>query len=113
VQELLASHTHSRRSPSRSADAWLAGKLFDDRGSRMSPSEASRGGRRWRYYVSQAILQGRQSEAGSIARVSAPEVEANVAESSAPPSATSSAPTPILGTSSSSLRSDEEGTSSE
>jgi site-specific DNA recombinase len=44
----------------------------------MSPSEASQGGRRWRYYVSQAILQGRKQDAGSIPRVSAPEVERTV-----------------------------------
>jgi hypothetical protein len=44
----------------------------------MSPSEASRRGRRWRYYVSQAILQGRKHDAGSIARVAAPEVEGKV-----------------------------------
>jgi site-specific DNA recombinase len=30
---------------------------------------------RYRYYVSQALLQGRKQEAGSIARVSAPEIE--------------------------------------
>ncbi len=46
----------------------------------MSPSEASRGGRRWRYYVSQATLQGRKQDAGSIARVAAPEVEGKVLE---------------------------------
>jgi site-specific DNA recombinase len=60
-----------RRGPNRTAEAWFAGKLFDDRGSRMSPSESPRAGRRWRYYVSQAILQGRKQEAGSMARLRA------------------------------------------
>ena len=46
----------------------------------MSPSEISRGVRRWRYYVSQAILQGRRQDAGSIARVAAQEVEGKVLE---------------------------------
>ena len=78
VQAHLASHAPSRRGPSQAAEAWLAGKLCDDRGSRMSPSEASRSGRRWRYYVSQAILQGRKQDAGSIARVSAVEIEGKV-----------------------------------
>ena len=41
----------------------------------MSPSEASRGSRRWRYYVSQAVLQGRDSDAGSIPRLAAAEIE--------------------------------------
>jgi site-specific DNA recombinase len=80
VQSQLASHTQRRRSSPQAAEAWLAGKLYDDRGNRMSPSEASKGGRRWRYYVSQAILQGRKQDAGSIPRVSAPEVERTVVD---------------------------------
>jgi hypothetical protein len=46
----------------------------------MSPSHAAKRGRRWRYYVSQAILQGRKYEAGSVARVSALEIERGVTE---------------------------------
>ena len=46
----------------------------------MSPSHAAKGGRRWRYYVSQAILQGRKHEAGSLARVPATEIERRVTE---------------------------------
>ena len=46
----------------------------------MSPSHAAKGGRRWRYYVSQAVLQGRKHEAGSVARVPALEIERRVAE---------------------------------
>ena len=76
VQDRLAEHAR-RKTASRqqNSDALLAGKLFDDRGNRMSPSFAAKGGRRWRYYVSQAILQNRKLEAGSLARVSAVEVE--------------------------------------
>jgi site-specific DNA recombinase len=97
VQARLASHAHRRRGPKRAAEAWLAGKLYDDRGARMSPSEASRRGRRWRYYVSQAILQGRKQDAGSIARVSAPEIEDKVLEALRGPSLTRMAPRPISG----------------
>jgi hypothetical protein len=46
----------------------------------MSPSHATKRGRRWRYYVSQAVLQGRKHEAGSVARAPALEIEARVAE---------------------------------
>jgi site-specific DNA recombinase len=46
----------------------------------MSPSHAAKSGRRWRYYVSLAVLQGRKHEAGSVARVPALEIEARVAE---------------------------------
>ena len=41
----------------------------------MSPTHANKKGVRYRYYVSQALLQNRKAEAGSIARVPAPEVE--------------------------------------
>ena len=46
----------------------------------MSATHASKRGRRWRYYVSQAILQGHKHEAGSVARVPALEIERRVAE---------------------------------
>jgi site-specific DNA recombinase len=46
----------------------------------MSPSETARGTKRWRNYISQAILQGRKQDAGSVARVSAPEIETKVLE---------------------------------
>ena len=52
--------------------------IFDDRGNPMSPSHANKNGVRYRYYVSQALLQHRKAEAGSISRVSAPDIEALV-----------------------------------
>jgi hypothetical protein len=54
--------------------------LFDDRGNRMSPTHSNKLGVRNRYYVSQAILQNRKAEAGSVARVPAPEIETLVCE---------------------------------
>ncbi len=78
IQTLLASRTHRRNRNAQSTEALLAGKLYDDRGHRMSPSEASRGARRWRYYVSLAVLQGRKAEAGSIPRLSAAAIEDKV-----------------------------------
>lgn len=42
----------------------------------MSPTHAQKGSRRYRYYVSQSLLQGR--DAGSVSRVPAPEIEALV-----------------------------------
>ena len=64
VQRLLAEHAQDRAGSRQDSDALLAGKLFDDRGNRMSPSHATKGGRRYRYYVSQAILQGRKAGCG-------------------------------------------------
>jgi site-specific DNA recombinase len=61
-----------RRSRSPSS---LMGLIFDDRGNPMSPSHANKKGVRYRYYVSQALLQNRKSEAGSVSRVSGPDIE--------------------------------------
>jgi site-specific DNA recombinase len=63
-----------------SASAILTGRLFDDRGHPMSPSHANKKGVRYRYYVSQAVLKGRKSEAGSVVRVSAPDIERSVCD---------------------------------
>jgi site-specific DNA recombinase len=80
VQALLAGHAQRTIGLRQHSDALLAGKLFDDRGNRMSPSHAAKQGRRWRYYVSQAILQGRKQEAGSVARVPAMGIERRATE---------------------------------
>jgi len=80
VQRLFTEHATRQAGSRQDSDALLAGKLFDDRGNRMSPSHAAKGGRRWRYYVSQAVLQGRKHEAGSVARVPALEIERRVTE---------------------------------
>jgi site-specific DNA recombinase len=80
VQQLLGEHAQRRAGNCQNSDALPAGKLFDDRGNRMSPSHATKGGRRWRYYVSQAVLQGCKHEAGFVARVPALEIERRVAE---------------------------------
>jgi len=80
VQRLLAEHAQRTAASCQNSEALLSGRLFDDRGNRMSPSHAAKGGRRWRYYVSQAILQGRKQEAGSVARVPALEIEPRVTE---------------------------------
>jgi hypothetical protein len=59
----------------QSSEALLAGKLFDDRGNRMSPTWAKKGSKRWRYYVSQAVLRGDKSKAGSMVRVPTPRLK--------------------------------------
>ena len=78
VQSRLADNLKATNGRRQTSDALLAGKLFDDRGNAMSPSHAAKGGRRWRYYVSQALLQGRKQDAGSIARAPAAEIETQV-----------------------------------
>jgi site-specific DNA recombinase len=79
VQQGLASQTRPRRVSQPDDHSFLVGKLYDDRGNRMGASYASKGRRRWRYYVSRAALSGRWKEAGSVVRIPAPEIENRVA----------------------------------
>ncbi len=75
VQAKLLEQTVARTQTRRQSPHLLTGKLFDDRGHLMSPTHANKAGVRYRYYTSQALLQGRKADAGSVARVSADEVE--------------------------------------
>jgi hypothetical protein len=68
----------ARRCRLRGSPALLTGRLFDDCGRRMSPSHTNKAGVRYRYYVSQALLQSKVRGAGSIGRVPAAELEALV-----------------------------------
>src|SRR6202171_372343 len=81
VQAKRAATAVARQVRLRGSAAILTGRLFDDRGNRMSPTHANKRGVRYRYYVSHAILQNRKAEAGSIARVPAPEIETLVSDS--------------------------------
>jgi hypothetical protein len=78
VQAKLAAQAVARRCRLRGSPALLTGRLFDQRGNRMSPSHTNKGGARYRYYVSQAVLQNKPQAAGSIGRVPAAEIEALV-----------------------------------
>src|ERR1700674_775918 len=80
VQQRLAGQTQKRKAPSEDTPSFLPGKLFDDRGHRMGPSHAAKGGRRWRYYISRAVLKGRKQDAGSVTRVPAAVIEARVSQ---------------------------------
>ncbi len=80
VQARLTGNLHERRSARSHSDALLKGRLYDDRGNRMSPTYALKKGLRYRYYVSTMLVQGRKSEAGSVPRVPAAELESIVME---------------------------------
>ena len=82
VHRRLVDQTRSNKVFRGDADShsFLAGKIYDDRANRMTPSYAAKGARRWRYYVSQAQLKGRKQDAGSITRVPAEEIERKVSE---------------------------------
>jgi site-specific DNA recombinase len=79
VQDLLKSNRVTRRVKHSESGALLQGKLFDDKGNRMGPSFSSKNGVRYRFYVSTA-LRGRRHQAGSVTRLSAPEIEGVIEE---------------------------------
>jgi site-specific DNA recombinase len=78
VQAKLAAQARARRCRLRGSPALLSGRLFDDRGNRMSPTHANKGGARYRYYISQPLLQNKPRALGSLHRVPAAELEAHV-----------------------------------
>lgn len=74
VQEKLKSKTVRRKVAYSESGALLQGRIFDDNGNLMGPSFSSKNGVRYRFYVSRA-LRGRKQNAGSVTRISAPEIE--------------------------------------
>ena len=75
VQRLLKSNSAGCDGRRHKGNALLTGILFDDRGNRMSPSFSTKNGVRYPFYVSTTLLRGRKSEAGSVTRLSATEIE--------------------------------------
>jgi hypothetical protein len=75
VQVRLAEGAVKRKLTRARSSSMLVGLIFDDRGNPMSPSHANKKGVRYRYYVSHALLQNRKGEAGTVSRVSAPDIE--------------------------------------
>src|SRR5207249_7129676 len=57
VQGKLAAQAVARRCRLRGSPAILSGRLFDHRGNRMTPTHTNKRGARYRYYLSQAVLQ--------------------------------------------------------
>jgi hypothetical protein len=79
VQTRLKEQAVQRSAVRSSTSSLLAGRIFDDRMNPMTPTHANKKGVRYRYYISHALLQGRAGEVGSVARTSAPDVEALIA----------------------------------
>ena len=71
LDEQRTNHTITRAS----SESLLMGRIFDDRGNRMTPSYVQKDGKRYRYYLSSALSQGRAEHAGSVRRIPAPEIE--------------------------------------
>jgi DNA invertase Pin-like site-specific DNA recombinase len=80
VQEILARNAAAKGYSQSRSQALLLGRLYDDRGHRMTPSFAMKRGVRYRYYVSRAVTEGQSDVAGSIVRVPAIDVEEAILE---------------------------------
>jgi DNA invertase Pin-like site-specific DNA recombinase len=76
VQGQFAANLQAPRSRPRSANkSLLAGLLYDPQGNRFTPSHAAKGARRYRYYVSQAVIKKPGRTADGPVRLPADELE--------------------------------------
>jgi hypothetical protein len=76
VQAKLTEQINGHNTARIKSDALLMGRIFDDKGNRMSPSHTRKGGIRYRYYLSSALTQGEPEKAGTVTRVPAAAIEA-------------------------------------
>jgi DNA invertase Pin-like site-specific DNA recombinase len=75
VQAKLSQQITNHKTARSRSGALLTGKIFDDRGQLMTPTHATKGAVRYRYYTSSVLVHGQAAKAGSIARVPGPEIE--------------------------------------
>jgi hypothetical protein len=54
------------------------GRIYDERGHKMTPSLVRKRGIKYRYYISSALLQGQAEQAGAVSRIPADKIEALV-----------------------------------
>jgi site-specific DNA recombinase len=85
VQAQMATNTRERSARARATEpSPLKGMLFDESGAPLTPSHATKSGRRYRYYVSQAAIvgPGRSTNQGhpNVWRIPAREIEERVAD---------------------------------
>ena len=62
------------RRPRTTSQSLLTGLLYDEKGNRFTPSHSSKKGRRYRYYVSQAVIR-KKTDTKGITRLPAQEME--------------------------------------
>jgi site-specific DNA recombinase len=64
-----------RKRPRVTSVSLLTGLLYDETGNRLTPSHATKRGRRYRYYVSQALTKGKPKDHPGLDRLPAEEIE--------------------------------------
>ena len=81
VQSTLARNRSNKAArASAKYPSLLGGLVWDDRGNRMSPTYTRRKNRHYPYYISQAVLQYKEGEAGSVLRVPGKTLETTVTD---------------------------------
>src|SRR5712675_1973213 len=76
VRNQLAANTRDHRRKAKAAEpSLLAGLLVDARGERLTPSHAVKKGRRYRYYVSAALITDAGTDRAQGCRLAAREIE--------------------------------------
>lgn len=76
VQKKLISQSATQRGHKKSTDKnLLKGLLFDCEGTPYSPDFTNKNGKRYRYYISQNLIQYRDHPKGTMARIPAHEIE--------------------------------------
>ena len=76
AQEILQENRVKDRSIENCKEpSLLAGKIFDDKDNYMSPSHSNKKGKRYRYYLSQAVIRHEKQKIGEVTKISAGEIE--------------------------------------
>ena len=73
--QLTTNRSKARRRSKAKSPSLLAGLLYDSRGNPMSPTHATKDEKRYRYYISQAVLKYEKHKEGDVLRVPAESVE--------------------------------------
>jgi site-specific DNA recombinase len=73
--QLAVNTSHHRRKTKAAEPSLLAGLLVDARGERLTPSHAVKKGRRYRYYISTALITDAETDGAQGLRLAAREIE--------------------------------------
>ena len=75
AQALLQANKVDESQKHNASNSLLAGKIYDDKNNRMTPSYSKTRNKKYRYYVSQPILKFDKTKAGSVSKLPAEETE--------------------------------------
>jgi site-specific DNA recombinase len=73
--KLKANRQAPRKRSGRAYKALLTGLLYDGDGKRFVPTHTSKGGKRYHYYTSQAVIHGKKGDVAGPTRLPADEIE--------------------------------------